>query len=85
MPQEKILEYKKPYRFAELLDEKQLASVLNQTPRTIRSWRHAGKIPFYRIGYRSLRFNLSHVVAALQRYEVQTISTAAPLRKGGRK
>jgi excisionase family DNA binding protein len=87
MPQQKILEHRKPHRRGNgrLLTEDELATALGEEPRTIRHWRHSGRIPFYRIGYRSLRFNLNHVLEAIQKHEVQAIGSTSPLRKGVRR
>ncbi len=48
-----------------LLDEPELALALGESPRTIRSWRMSGVIPSIVCGYRTRRYKLDDVLAAL--------------------
>ena len=48
-----------PYQTPMLLDERQAATALGLTPRTLQSWRHRGgenAIPFVRISARCIRY-----------------------------
>lgn len=64
-----------------LLTDEQLVSALNSalnanfTERSIASMRQAKRIPVHRIGYRTLRYDLDKVLAALTRNEVKAIGT----------
>jgi hypothetical protein len=60
----------------QLLTDEELAGELGTgfKRRTIASLRRAGKIPYQRIGYRTLRYNLDAVLAALSRLEVKAVS-----------
>jgi hypothetical protein len=66
---------------AKLLTDEQLVRALNSalsaefTERSIASMRHAKRIPFVRLGYRTLRYDLDKVLAALTRNEVKAIGT----------
>jgi excisionase family DNA binding protein len=44
---------------------KQLATYLGVTTRTIANWRAEGRVPFWRINPRVIRYTLSEVEAAL--------------------
>jgi hypothetical protein len=61
-----------------LKSEAELATALGEDPRTIRNWRHSGRIPYLKLGYRTVRFNLDSVMFALGKNEVRSTS---PLRK----
>ena len=50
-----------------LLDQSELARVLGESERTIRTWRKANLIPFIVIGYRTHRYKLDDVLAALEK------------------
>ena len=50
-----------------LLDEKDLALELKVTTRTLRNYRQAGRIPFIRIGKRTLRYDLADVINFLKK------------------
>jgi hypothetical protein len=56
-----------------LLTDKELVATLNCgfTPRTIATLRRSKKIPFVKIGYRTLRYDAEKVLAALMRREVK--------------
>lgn len=41
--------------------------------RTLRTFVAAKKIPFFKIGHRTLRFDFSKVIKALERFEVEAI------------
>lgn len=45
------------------LTKNEMAAVFRITPRTLDSWCSAGRIPFCRIGGRTIRFDLDAVVA----------------------
>jgi excisionase family DNA binding protein len=40
-----------------LLDEAAAAEFLNTTPRTLQEWRHERRIPFVRLGHRTIRYD----------------------------
>lgn len=50
-----------------LLATRDLADRLNTTPETIRRWARLGRIPVYRVGAKTLRFDLAEVREALRR------------------
>ncbi len=50
-----------------LLDEKDLALELKLTTRTLRNYRQEGRIPFIRIGKRTLRYDLADVINFLKK------------------
>ena len=58
-----------------LLTDQELAIELGTgfKPRTVATLRRAGKIPYVRIGYRTLRYDLDAVLAALSKREVKAI------------
>ena len=62
-----------------LLTDKELVPVLNRALSThysiksIVNMRHAKRIPYVRLGYRTLRYDVGKVLAALTRNEVQAI------------
>jgi hypothetical protein len=58
-----------------LTDEELVAEikVTGFTPRSIAGLRRAGKIPFVKIGYRTLRYDPDAVLAALGRLEVKLV------------
>ena len=58
-----------------LLTDRELAVELGTgfKPRTIASLRRAGKIPFVKIGYRTLRYDLDAVMAALSKREIKAV------------
>jgi excisionase family DNA binding protein len=49
-----------------LLTAAELAARLGVKPETILRWHRGGKIPARRLSHKVLRFNLAHVVAALE-------------------
>lgn len=53
-----------------LLDEPELATTLGESERTIRTWRQAGVIPVIVCGYRTRRYRLDDVLAALEKRTV---------------
>ena len=50
-----------------LVTEQELAKALNMGGDGIRDLRRQGKIPFVRLGYRSLRYDLDEVAKALKK------------------
>jgi hypothetical protein len=48
-----------------LIGTKQLADYFKVTTRTIANWRALGRVPFWRINPRVIRYSLSEVEAAL--------------------
>ena len=50
-----------------LLDEKDLALELKVTTRTVRNYRQEGRIPYIRIGKRTLRYDLADVINFLKK------------------
>jgi excisionase family DNA binding protein len=59
---------------AKLVNSKQLAAELGQSPRTIRSWIAARKIPFLKVGHRTMLFSPEKVRAALEKFEVKAVA-----------
>ena len=55
----------------ELLDTQGLARALNESPFTVRDWRHKGIIPYLRLGHRSIRYRLPAVIAALEKFTIR--------------
>ncbi len=53
-----------------ILDEPELAGVLGESDRTIQTWRKAGVIPVIVCGYRTHRYRLEDVLAALEKRSV---------------
>ncbi len=53
-----------------MLDERELAAALGESERTIRTWRKAGVIPVIVCGYRTHRYKLDDVLAALAKRSV---------------
>lgn len=51
----------------ELVDSVGMARILGLNPRTIGNWAKEGKIPFIRMGYKTLRFDPEKVIAALEK------------------
>ena len=51
----------------ELIDDVTLASTLDESVITIRNWRRAAIIPCIDLGYRTKRFRLKDVLAALEK------------------
>jgi len=56
-----------------LLSKKELAAVLNVSPRTLSTWLSQKRIPQLRLSARLTRFSLPKVEAALARYEVREV------------
>lgn len=54
-----------------LIDIKTLSEQIGEPERTLRNWVHCRKIPFLKIGHRTLRFELEKVRAALNKFEVK--------------
>jgi len=54
-----------------LLDEREMASVLGESSRSVRTWRKTGVIPAIVVGHRTVRFKLEDVLAALQKRVVR--------------
>ena len=54
-----------------LLTAEELANQLGEEPRTILTWRQRGVIPFIDAGYRSKRFKLADVLAALEKRTIK--------------
>jgi Helix-turn-helix domain len=71
-PRSRWKKYHRPGK-GELLTEAELARPLGETPRTIRSWRHKGIIPYLVLGHRSIRYRLDSVLAALSKREIKTM------------
>jgi excisionase family DNA binding protein len=57
-----------------LVNSKQLAAELGQSLRTIRSWVAARKIPFLKVGHRTMLFSPEKVRAALEKFEVKAVA-----------
>ena len=56
-----------------LLNIAALGEDIGQSERTIRTWVHGRKIPFMRIGHRTLLFDTDKVRAALEKFEVKEV------------
>lgn len=54
-----------------LLNQSELAAALGEEPRTITTWRQRGIIPCIDAGYRSKRYKLVDVLAALERRTIR--------------
>ena len=61
-------------RDGKLLTEEQLAKVLETSVYNVRHLRHRKKIPFIRLGHRSIWFDLIKVRKALEKYEVEEVA-----------
>jgi hypothetical protein len=61
----------------ELLTDQQLARKLGATCRQIRSWRVRRIIPSIRLGYRTIRFRLESVIAALEKRSIKPLNLGA--------
>jgi excisionase family DNA binding protein len=61
-----------PFR-RQFLSKRQLAEVLGVSPRTIENWLSERRLPQLRLSPRLTRFDLTKVLAALDRYEVSEI------------
>lgn len=59
----------------QLLNEKALASVLAVSPRTLRTWRKEGRLPYIRVSPGVVRYELSEVRAALNERKVNARKT----------
>ena len=51
-----------------------LAEAIGIPARTLRTMHHARKIPFVRIGHRTVRYQIARVAAALGKFEVKAVS-----------
>lgn len=56
-----------------LLNIKGLSSEIGQAERTIRTWVQRRKIPYLRVGHRTLLFDPEKVRAALEKFEVHAV------------
>jgi hypothetical protein len=56
------------YKLAQELSQRLDANI---TPRSIALWRRSGKIPYVKLGYRTLRYDLDKVLAALTKREIK--------------
>jgi hypothetical protein len=54
-----------------LVNIKGLSEEIGQPERTLKTWVHSRKIPFLRVGHRTLLFDPEKVRAALNKFEVQ--------------
>jgi excisionase family DNA binding protein len=54
-----------------LIDIKELSGEIGESERTLRNWVHDKKIPFLKIGHRTMRFELDAVRKALSKFEVK--------------
>ena len=59
---------------SKLLKLNGLSVAIGVPPRTIQTWIHSGKIPFLKIGHRTVLFDEEKVRAALERFEVRSVS-----------
>jgi excisionase family DNA binding protein len=56
-----------------LVNIKQLSVELGQSQRTIRSWIYTRKIPFLKVGHRTMLFSPEKVLKALWKFEVKAV------------
>jgi Helix-turn-helix domain len=56
-----------------LLTGNELAVKLGESERIVSSLRHKGIIPYLKLGHRTIRYNESAVIAALEKREVKAI------------
>ena len=52
-----------------LLNKRALAEYLGMSVRGVEGLMYAGRIPFYTLGHRTVRFNIQEVLNALKRFE----------------
>ena len=52
-----------------LLTDKEVAEKLHASLRTVIDWRNSGKLPFLRIGGRSIRYRPESITALLEKLE----------------
>ena len=57
-------------RIRKLITDKELAAHLRESVHAINRWRRDGVIPYVKLGYRTMRYNLEAVEAALLRRQV---------------
>jgi hypothetical protein len=58
----------------ELIEEEELLKHVPMTPRLLRELRYQRKIPFVRLSYRAIRYDLKKVMAAIERLEIKEIA-----------
>jgi hypothetical protein len=56
-----------------LQTEAEIARMLGEEVRTIRHWRHTGRVPFISLGYRTIRMRLPDVLDALGKRIVKEV------------
>ena len=54
---------------SELLTEREAAAFLHVCPRGLINWRNAGRVPFLRIGGRTIRYRRASLVALVEKLE----------------
>jgi hypothetical protein len=54
-----------------ILTGRRIAAALNKKAYTIERWRRLGIIPYLKLGYRSIRYDLEAVEAVLLRREIK--------------
>jgi excisionase family DNA binding protein len=59
---------------SKLVNSKQLAAELGQSLRTIRSWTQTRRIPFLRLGHRTVLFSPEKVLLALEKFEIKAVA-----------
>lgn len=59
----------------QLLSEKSLAEILDVSPRTLRTWRKEGRLPYIRISRGTVRYDLAEVMEALDERKVRARRT----------
>jgi excisionase family DNA binding protein len=57
-----------------LLTEQELAEFLHVPVLHVRKLRYSGKLPFYRLGHKSIRFHPERVLEAISRLEVKEVA-----------
>ena len=59
---------------AKLITEKEVAELLRVPVLHVRKLRYSGKLPFYRLGHKSIRFHPERVLEAISRLEIKEVA-----------
>ena len=70
---------------SQLLDEEQVCKLLKISPGTLTDWVQTNRISYFRLGWRTIRFQLSDVLAFVERSAVPAKETPAPSRLAKKK
>jgi hypothetical protein len=69
---------------SKLVDIERLAEETGFSVRELRTFTAGKKIPFFKFGHRTMRFDTGKVIKALQRFEVPAVSGERHSKNGGR-